>query len=100
MRYSNIEEIKAANRAGGYAWFEPDAMRFFRSRISKEVFGGMIFVSSELDYAGRSRRYTVRYIRPDGSIGTVGDFLEHETLAEAKRAAQQAAERLDRGELL
>ena len=79
--------------AAGYHFFDPSTMRGFRSRICPEVFegkDGFYFVTSEQfeDSAGRraDRLYTVRLIRPDGSIRDLGEFQQHKT----KRAALAA----------
>lgn len=71
MNYT-IEDIKAANKAAGLYYFEPDTMRFFKSRVSSRVYqgpGGVFMVTSEQfsDFEGNTaeRRYTVRQFFPD-----------------------------------
>lgn len=91
MSYASIEEIKAANAANDGYWFSPGAMRFFGSRISKEVIGGCLFVTSE-DFPASGRRYSIRHADEHGTINTIGEFGQYATLAEAKRAARRMAE--------
>ena len=92
--YRTIADIKAANEAAGHYWFTPDAMRWFRTRVSGGVIGGRYFVTSEqfVPYDGppEPRRYTVRRANDDGSIDTVGEFQAYETAAQARAAAYNA----------
>ena len=84
MQFETIGQIKQANEAIGHHWFEPGAMRFFRSRIGQTVYGGRFFVTSEqFDYRS-PRLYTVRRANDDGSIGTASDFQQFETSAQAR----------------
>jgi hypothetical protein len=91
--YSSIEEIREANAATGHHWFDADTMRGFGTRLGDgRVYGGRLFVSS--DYTGfdrTSRAYTVRIALPDGSIDSLGEFLEFPTRASAHAAARAAA---------
>lgn len=87
MHYRTIAEVKLANHASGYHWFEPGTMRFFRSRIAPGVIGGRYFISSEQFDDGSPRLYTVREARPDGSIEDASEFQEFTTLAAARRHA-------------
>lgn len=96
--FNSVTEIKRANERAGHHWFEPDTMRFFRSRIEDggKVYGGRYFITSEqFEFAGEEfeRRYTLRRANDDGSIDTVfGQFQEHATLEDARNAAITAAE--------
>lgn len=97
-RTYTLPQIKAANAAAGGHWFSPDTLRFFSSRISATTYGPdaqgrVYFVSSErgFDY-DTPRRYTVRYFTPStAAIDTHGEFLAHDTLAQAQAAARRAA---------
>jgi hypothetical protein len=84
------------NRKPDGHWFDPGAIRFFRSRIGRVIRVGKVwfFVSSEQPPQG-DRRYTVRRMAEDGDIGTVGEFCAYETRREANKALAQvvAAER-------
>jgi hypothetical protein len=85
--YLTIAEIKAANKAAGDYFFEPDTLKFFRSVVHPVVYGGTYFVTSE-QAPYDSRRWTVRAADPDGSISTVGDFQEYRNPKDAISAAE------------
>jgi hypothetical protein len=91
--FSNIEEIRAANRDAGLFFFSPDTMRFFRSRVGRELYGGRFFITSEQFDDAAPRWYSVRCANRDGSIDTVS-FQGYATEAEATLAAKALA-RLD-----
>jgi hypothetical protein len=84
--FRNIEEIKRANKEAGHHFFDPDTMRFFGSRVSGELVAGRYFITSEHDFYGTKRLYTLRVANGDGTVDTVGEFQKYATLAEAKRA--------------
>ena len=90
--FFTIQQIKDASRAAGLEWFDPDTMRFFRSRVSGPVIANM-FVSSEDDRLGGGRRYTIRLAKPSGHIETVGEFQQYAS----KRAALRAIRRIAAG---
>lgn len=71
-----MDDVRKANEAAGYHWFEPGAMRFFGSRVGRTLYGDRYFVTSEKDPydLGGQRRYTIREALEDGSIDTVGEF--------------------------
>lgn len=92
--------IKAANaRAGGH-WFDPDTVRFFRSRPASFAYrgpGGLYFVTSERG-PDNVRRYSVRRAIEGGKvIRTVGEFgrttSRHAAHQEAKRLATMTKQR-------
>lgn len=67
-----IEEIKRRNTEAGLHYFDPDTMRFFKSRVSSTVYqgpGGVFFVTSEKPPHG-PRRYTPRMFLPNGGCET------------------------------
>ena len=88
--FTSIADVKRANAETGHHWFEPQAMRFFQSRISRNLIGGRWFVSSERG-PNSVRKYTVRVVRADGAIDTEGAFQAYATNAEATAAAQRFA---------
>lgn len=73
MKFFTMDDVRRANERAGHHWFEPETMRFFRSRVGETLYGGRYFVSSEKGPDG-SRRYSVREAKADGSISTVGEF--------------------------
>ena len=90
-----MAEIRAANRAAGYYFFERDTMRFFDSRIETRgnAIGGRFFITSEQFHGSNNfhgpRLFTVREAKPSGDIDTVGKFQAYTTI-EAARAAARA----------
>ena len=93
--FYSLDDIKTANSQAGQHYFEPSTMRFFRSRVSEDVYRvpghGAYFVTSEqyrsFSGAMAPRMYTVRHAAPDGSCDTVGEFQAYETGRKAKREA-------------
>lgn len=98
--YKSIADIRAANAAAGFHFFERETLRFFDSRIERTVYGGRFFITSEQFHGsdGKSapRRYTVRVAHDDGSVTTMGEFNEM-TLEQAREQAKQYARDLREG---
>ena len=80
MKIIPISEIKELNQKAGNYWFEPDTLRFFKSRLDKYAYkkgNKAYFVSSEQSPYG-SRMYSVRVADlKTGNINTVGDFMKY-----------------------
>lgn len=78
----------------GSHWFDPDTMRFFGTRMGREVYngpGGVFLVTSEQPPHG-PRTYTVRRFDPsDATFSNAGGFGSHEAGASARRSARQFA---------
>lgn len=82
-------------------WFSPGNKKFMGSRWGAFAYsgpGGIFFVSSEKNYDGSMRGYSVReavkgekFGRPTYAIKTVGKFLSYETRAYATREAKRLA---------
>lgn len=89
--FKTIEEIREANRRAGLFFFSPDTMRFFRSRVGREVYGGRFFVTSEQFDDSSPRLYSVRRANDDGSIDTASEFQGYTSGAEARLAAHELA---------
>ena len=94
-KFYSIDDIKTANRQAGQHYFEASTMRFFRSRVSEDIFPvdghGAYFITSEqyqsMSGALEPRLYTVRHAAPDGSCDTVGEFQAYSSGRQAKREA-------------
>ncbi len=86
-------ECEYRNRNPHGHWFDPDTLRFFKSRIGAlRVIGKIwLFISSEKGPHG-PRAYTVRRMDEKGSIDNVGEFMEH-TRGSAPGALKRAAEK-------
>lgn len=91
LRFNSVNDIKKFSLSRGSNWFSPNTLRFFQSRFSQTVYGGRIFVSSEMNFDGTQRLYTVRFVKADGGVETIGEFQQYETLAQAQGAARRAA---------
>jgi len=89
MGYTSIAAIKAANSAAGQHFFDPGAMRFFKSKVDTFIFGERFFVTSEQG-PNDVRRYSVREAKFDGSIDTIGEFQAYDSLTKARIAAASA----------
>lgn len=81
--YYTVDDVREANdRIGGH-YFDRDTMRFFRSRIASQLYGGRYFVTSEQFDDRSPRLYSVREALPDGSIKSASEFQEFRTAAQA-----------------
>ncbi len=69
--HTTIPTIISVNNRNGYHFFNPSSMRSFYSRVHDAVYGGRVFVTSEKYNHNSPRFYTVREVRPNGSIQTV-----------------------------
>ena len=89
-----MAEIRKEYGTGsGLHWFDPDAMRFFRTSLPRHGYrgpGGTYFVTSE-QMPRMPRLYSVRRLVGPGRIETVGEFCGYRTSAAATRAAKRAA---------
>lgn len=82
MTYFTIKEIKEANKAIGHHFFDPETMRFFRSRILSRVYAGRYFITSEKKCFDDNRRvYSIRVADETGKIDTVEDGFATAELA-------------------
>ena len=81
---THIGWIKEANKKAGFHFFDPQTLRFFRSRVHNAVYGGSTFVTSEqFSFNGRTepREYRVRVAMADGSIVTLDSKFKTRDLA-------------------
>ena len=96
--FPSVGHVQDANKNGGRFFFEPNAMRGFRSRVHNALYGGCVFVTSEqFSFRGHTepREYQVRVAMSDGSIQTVmGKF---KTRADAHNNAKWLGESLRNG---
>lgn len=93
----SIDDIK---RRHSGSWFTPDTMRFFKSRVLPDVFpmedGSALFISSERYSDDSPRKYSVRKCDGEtGSIDTVGEFMGHANIIQARNHAKVHAARPD-----
>lgn len=110
-----IAKIKAANEETGGTWFSRSNMRFFRTRIDREVYqgpGGVFFVYSNqfVDSNGRAHDREYKALGFDSATGDTrgGEHIAYERglISQAelghyprtRRDAHNLAERLAKGE--
>lgn len=86
MSALTIAEVRAQNKAAGQCWFDRRTMRFFNSKIHGGLRRGKFFITSEYMRTPVERRYSIRKVREDYSINTVGEFMGYKSLEEARRA--------------
>lgn len=72
-------------------YFSPGAMRFFRSRLAPGVLhtdNGLVFITSEQYSPTSPRLYTLRLLKEDETISTLGEFQQYPNLRAARKAAK------------
>lgn len=94
--FGSMEEVRAANAAIGHHWFDAATLEYWGTLVERfpagdvapdrALIAGEYFVTSEPDFDGADRRFTVRWVHASGAIETVGGFREH-----ADRSAALAA---------
>ncbi len=87
--FETIEQVRQANIKNGYDFFEKIGSDHACMRVESYLLAGKYFISSELvesDQTNRDRLYTVRQVKPDGQVVTVGIYQEYESI----KAAQDA----------
>lgn len=82
-KVSSISDLQRLNEQNGGCWFEPSTMRFFRTRIESGILRGKYFITSDQRDYDTPRKFTARSFDDEGSVGTVGEFHEHDTKQEA-----------------
>ena len=85
-RSRTMAEVRAANKRAGHHFFDRDTMQFFSSKIATALIAGRYFITSETPGRGEPRAYTIREVKDNGHIDTVGEFRGFGTLAQAKAA--------------
>jgi hypothetical protein len=83
-KFHNIDQIQLFNEFNGYHFFSTGAKGFFDSKIYNTIYRNRFFVTSE-KYPHGSRKYSIRMIKTDGSIETLGDFNSFATKNQASR---------------
>ena len=80
-------ELKAAVKATGSHFFDKETVEFWRSILETGTYKSGNFVTSELDFFGEKRLYTVRHF--DGkTVKTVGEFQGYAEKYKAIAAAK------------
>lgn len=90
--FYDMKQLKLYARQHGSHFFDPDTMRFFRSRVGDKMYpapDGIYFVTSEQYDASSPRLYTVRFMNEKGDISTIGEFQGYATGKAAAREAKR-----------
>lgn len=100
--FVSMYDLRGAVAESGSHFFDRDTLRFFRSRIGSNLYGGRLFVTSEQAGDNSSRRYTIRMVRQyldrtQLDVATVGGFQRFDSYAEAHKAARLLGRQLRRG---
>ena len=70
-------------------WFDKDTMRFFNTELPArgylDIDGDIWFVTGETGPDGK-KRFTLRRMQPNGSIGTFGEFQQYRERSDALAA--------------
>ncbi len=86
--YNSISEIKTTNKDKGFYFFEPNSMRFFKSKIYPELINGNIFITSEKFDENSDRLFTVRCCLSTGAIEELSKFQAFKTKQAALKYAK------------
>lgn len=62
LTFRSFPELRRAVIDSGSHFFDKDAIKFFRSRIQPELFGGLFFITSEAMDDDAPRQYSVRWV--------------------------------------
>ena len=85
-----MSQIKRLNKKRGQFWFNPDTLRFFKSRLPDtaiKVGEKAYFVSSEQNEEDDPRLYSIRVCDlQTGRVNTVGEFQQYRTSEAAHKA--------------
>lgn len=100
--FVSVSALRKAVVESGSHFFDHDALRFFRSRIGSNIYGGRLIVTSEQAGDDRPRLYTLRMVRQylDHSMlhmTTVGGFQRFSSYAAAHSAARKLGDQLRSG---
>ena len=84
MKKLSMQDVMKANKAAGWHFFDKDTMSFFGSKIETDLYPNDMFVTSEDDFFGEKRYYSVRkFDRETSEILDIGKFQAYKTKAEA-----------------
>tara|TARA_R110002110_G_scaffold83483_6_gene216682 strand:- start:2080 stop:2424 length:345 start_codon:yes stop_codon:yes gene_type:complete len=96
--HEDLNSIEQLNEEKGYHYFEEKTMRFFSSNAYETIYAGCIFITSEKfmsRHGNGPRRYSLRCIRENGTIDTIGEFQGYETFSDAGCDAEEIQSIID-----
>jgi len=86
--YKTVQEIQEDNESIGHKFFRNE---WYCQVADPTVYGGAYFITKERLEIGSvivPESFTIRYIRPDKTIGTHGTTGQYETLESAQESAK------------
>lgn len=91
----SVSEMVNRSRKSGSKWFDRDTMIFWGTVIEANPNKDNIFITSEWDSIDKeNRRYTLRHFNVyTNQVETVGDFLQYETLKEAREGRRKVGDK-------
>lgn len=100
--FVSVYDLRGAVVESGCHFFDRDTLRFFRSRIGSNIYGGRLFVTSEQAGDDSPRLYTIRMVRqyldrPMLDVTTVGGFQRFKSYSGAHSAARKLGAQLRSG---
>lgn len=85
--FESIKEVKQANKELGHHFFDSDTMNFFASSVETTLYKNQTFITSEKKcFDDYTRVYSVRLVKPNGSIDTIERGLP--SLKDARKVAK------------
>ncbi len=87
--FDSMQALRDANKNSGQFWFSPSTMAFFNSKVETDLINGEYFVTSEDNFDGTQRLFSIRRANPDASIDTVGEFQGYTSLNAATEALRR-----------
>lgn len=87
--FTNMAQVRAANSAINGHWFDKSTLRFFRSRVGRKLYRFKYFITSEKFSYDSERLFSIREVKKDGRIETVGEFQAYRTRSAAMAAIKR-----------
>lgn len=63
-----VADLRRKNEEIGNHFFSPSTMKGFASKVESEILGGQYFITSEKNFNGTKREFTIRGFKPDGKV--------------------------------
>ena len=85
-----LAEAKEIYKKTGSHFFDKETMKFFGSRIESGLYKNRCFITSEKNFDGTARFYTVRRFNEDyTNIETIGEFNRIKTIYGAREVVKE-----------
>lgn len=83
----NMFDAIARYKIDGGHFFDNETIMWWNSKVYQDLYGDKYFITSEPNYDGKDRRFTIReFTNNYTDVETVGEFRQYGTLAEATSA--------------